>query len=236
MHLYLIRHADPVYTIDSLSTQGQREAEALALRLKEIGIHEVYCSPAGRCRKTADILKKHLKIEYTILDWLREPANIRVYQGEGDYPVWDVYGESVRSGDTLPDNDDWLEYTPFQQAELKKAWIEFRTRTDEFCVQYGYERRGYRYGRKAPNRKRIALIAHTGTVLLFLCNFLELPPPLVFTGFFIWPSSITTIFFEERSQEWAVPRALCVSDTSHLYRAGLIPQARGMGGRCDEIC
>jgi probable phosphoglycerate mutase len=70
---------------------------------------------------------------------------------------------------------------------------------------------------------------------MLLAHLLELPPSLVWCGFYSWPSSVTDIYFDERSHNWAVPRALHVADVSHLYNAGLRPQARGMGDRCDEF-
>ena len=81
----------------------------------------------------------------------------------------------------------------------------------------------------AKGDPRIALVSHNGTVLLFLAHLLALPLPLVWCGFYSWPASVSTIHFEEHSDAWAAPRALCVADTSHLRSAGLEPQPRGMG-------
>ena len=97
--------------------------------------------------------------------------------------------------------------------------------------RHGYTRIDGRYRIDRQNRDRIALFCHNGTVLLFLAHFLELPVSLTWSGFYSWPSSVTTIYFEEHSPKWAVPRALGVADVSHLYAAGLQPQPRGMGDR-----
>ena len=84
-----------------------------------------------------------------------------------------------------------------------------------------------------PNREqagnRVAIFSHNGTVLFFLAHLLELPPSLVWCGFFAWPASVTTIYFEEHSAAWAVPRALHVADVSHIIQAGLTPQPRALG-------
>jgi hypothetical protein len=53
--------------------------------------------------------------------------------------------------------------------------------------------------------------------------------PLVWSGFYAWPASVTVIHFEEQSETWAVPRALYVADTSAMRMAGLKPVPRGMG-------
>jgi probable phosphoglycerate mutase len=39
---------------------------------------------------------------------------------------------------------------------------------------------------------------------------------------------VTTVLFDERSSEWAVPRCLGVGDVSHLYAEGLPVQPRGL--------
>ncbi len=50
----------------------------------------------------------------------------------------------------------------------------------------------------------------------------------MWAGFWHAPTAVTTILFDERSEKWAVPRALCVGDTSHLYAAGLPVRPRGI--------
>ena len=75
---------------------------------------------------------------------------------------------------------------------------------------------------------------HNGSLLMMSAHLLEIPLPLIFSGFYCWPCSLTDIYFDQRSDNWAVPRALHVADVSHLIAAGLKPQARGMGDRCDE--
>ena len=53
MNLIFIRHAEPDYTIDSLTEKGFREAEMLANRTKDWNVDEVYVSPLGRAQDTA---------------------------------------------------------------------------------------------------------------------------------------------------------------------------------------
>lgn len=67
----------------------------------------------------------------------------------------------------------------------------------------------------------IAVFCHGGFGLTWLAILLGLPVVQVWSSFYLAPSSITTILMDERSLEYAVPRALAVSDTSHLYKAGL---------------
>jgi broad specificity phosphatase PhoE len=53
MRLYLMRHADPDYGIDSITPAGHLEAEALSVRLEQEKITQIFCSPLGRAKPTA---------------------------------------------------------------------------------------------------------------------------------------------------------------------------------------
>lgn len=48
MRLIFIRHAEPDYSIDSLTEKGWPGSEALAERTKRWKVDEFYCSPLGR--------------------------------------------------------------------------------------------------------------------------------------------------------------------------------------------
>ena len=62
MILYYIRHGDPTYNPDQLTPLGKRQAEAVARRLSQYGLDEIYVSSSNRaqetCRPTCEILKK----------------------------------------------------------------------------------------------------------------------------------------------------------------------------------
>jgi broad specificity phosphatase PhoE len=234
MHLYLIRHADPGYTDDSLTEQGHREAEALARRLATHGLDYLYASRTVRSLKTAEYVARLLNIPVVEETWIIEPSHLRVRQKGRAYVIWDTFGEVVRGATSLPTRQSWFEHPPFHSPEVRSMWEEFQRRSDELMARHGYRREGGRYRIERKNRERIAIVSHNGTVLLFLAHLLELPVPLVWCGFYAWPASVTTIYFEEHSRRWAVPRALGVADVSHLHVAGLEPQPRGMGaGRYD---
>lgn len=58
MKLVIIRHADPDYSIDSLTEKGWREAELLSDRIAKLDVKEFYCSPLGRAKDTASLTLK----------------------------------------------------------------------------------------------------------------------------------------------------------------------------------
>lgn len=52
MKLLMVRHADPDYSIDSLTEKGWKEAELLSGRLSKLTVKEFYVSPLGRAKDT----------------------------------------------------------------------------------------------------------------------------------------------------------------------------------------
>jgi probable phosphoglycerate mutase len=229
MRLYVVRHADPDSARDGLTPQGEREADALAARLAAERIDRLYCSVTGRSLATAQRIAGLTGLAVRQERWLNEPGHLRVGQAGRTFMLWDTFGETVRGLSPLPGHETWYRLPPFDDPAIAAAWKEFTARCDELTAAHGYVREGARYRIERQSGARIALVAHNGTVLLFLAHLLALPLPLVWCGFYAWPASVTTIHFEEHSDAWAAPRALCVADTSHLRAAGLEPQPRGMG-------
>ena len=234
MHLYLIRHADPCYNPDELTAIGHKESQALAQRLESLHVNHIYSSHMIRTLQTAKYSAELLNIPVQIRPWLMEAEQIRVLQDGVKYVIWDTYGEVVRSGEKMPSHDDWFLRSPFSSGTLYKDWLEFRATMDEFLSGFGYHRENGRYRVEKRSDDRIALFCHNGTILFLIAHLLEIPLSLVFSGIYCWPSSLTDIYFDQRSNTWAVPKALHIADVSHLIANGLKPQARGMGDRCDE--
>ena len=234
MHLYLIRHADPDYAVDGLTAQGHREAKALAERLAGHGLDCLYVSSAGRALETAKYTADRLGLSYKAEGWLLEPSQLKITQQGREYNIWDTFGETVRAINPLPGASDWDNHVSFDDEALSRTWADFRTQVDDLMARHGYTRQAGRYRIERTNRDRIAIFCHNGTILQFIAHFLELPLPLVWCGFFAWPASVTTIYFEEHSTQWAVPRALNIADVSHIIQAGLTPQPRGMGDRYER--
>ncbi|MBP5384578.1 MAG: histidine phosphatase family protein, partial [Lachnospiraceae bacterium] len=54
MKLVIIRHGEPDYEIDGLTEKGKVEADLLAERLAGFHMDEIYVSPLGRARETAE--------------------------------------------------------------------------------------------------------------------------------------------------------------------------------------
>ena len=54
MRIIFVRHGEPDYVHDCLTEKGKIQAAAAAERLRDEGIAEIYSSPLGRARETAD--------------------------------------------------------------------------------------------------------------------------------------------------------------------------------------
>ena len=72
MKLLIVRHADPDYSIDSLTPTGWEEAALLARRLSKLEVAAFYVSPLGRAKDTASLTLKAMGRTATECPWLRE--------------------------------------------------------------------------------------------------------------------------------------------------------------------
>ena len=66
MRLLIVRHADPDYSIDSLTETGWKEAKLLVPRLSKLDVKAFYCSPLGRAKDTASFTLKAMGREAEI--------------------------------------------------------------------------------------------------------------------------------------------------------------------------
>jgi broad specificity phosphatase PhoE len=230
MRLYIIRHADPDYPNNTITPQGHLEGAALARRLAAIGLDRIYCSPMGRALETARYTREAVGLPLMIEDWLaelpddwcmsRDPHNGLV--------AWDLPGEVIRAEAPYPTHDTWHEHPFYQGLELREKFERLCRDSDAFIARHGYERDGGRYRIVRPNRERIAVFCHNGLGLTWLAHLLAMPLSLFWSAFWQAPSAVTTVLFDERSPEWAVPRCLGLGDIGHLHAAGLSPQPRGI--------
>ena len=63
MLLYIVRHGDPIYSTDSLTEKGKLQAEAVGKRMADAKIDQIYSSPMGRARMTAEPACRLLGLE-----------------------------------------------------------------------------------------------------------------------------------------------------------------------------
>jgi probable phosphoglycerate mutase len=229
MRLFIIRHADPDYSIDSLTPAGHKEAQALVPRLRQLAPTHLYSSPMQRARHTAQYCADALGMPVNIEQWTAELHECRQdYQPGGRLCVWDCPGELIRAGAHRPTADDWFEMPEFSNPLYREKFQFVQDNSDAFFARRGYAREYGRYRITEPNRDRLVVFCHGGFGLWWLAHLLDIPLPLVFSGFFLPPTSVTTVLFDERSAQWATPRCLGVGDVSHLHAADLPTSRSGI--------
>lgn len=227
MRLLLIRHADPDYPNNTITAAGHREAAALAERLQRFGLDRIFTSPLGRARDTARYAAAATGLEPRILPWTVElDWPCLEQEGYGPSTVWDIHGHSIHRRSYS--RDTWLRESPFDHPGYERGFTELQAASDAFLAGHGYHRRAGAYEVRAGHREKIAVFCHGGFGLTWLSHLLNIPAPLVWAGFFLPPSSVTTILFDERSPGLAAPRCLGVGDVSHLYAHGLPVQPAGL--------
>ena len=231
MRIYLIRHGDPDYPNDSLTPTGRAEAQALAEHLAKAGIDDIYASPRGRARLTAQYTADHLakmgiSLPVNIEPWTTELDGIRDMQRNRS--LWDFDAADLRAPHILENLNGWHQTAPLNNANLAAHIERIGRESDAFLARLGYAREGALYRFTPPNRKRVALFAHLGFGLTWLAHLFHIPVPLMWAGFYLHPTSVTTVLFDERSLGLAAPRVLALGDVSHLHSAGLSPTPAGI--------
>lgn len=232
MLLHIIRHGDPDYQNDALTPAGRLEAAALAERFAREGLDRIYTSPQGRAFETMRATADRLGLAHTVLPWAREQYP-ELFLHDGDQksrPLFQFPGEVFREAEPLPTHDNWLDMPVFDEKreEVRGAVDRIVAESDTLLASLGYVREGTRYRLQRSSCERVAVFCHAGLGLTWLAHLLAMPTPLFWAGFFLAPSSVTTILFEERSADWAVPRCIALGDTGHLQAAGLPRGTRGL--------
>lgn len=194
MRLYIIRHAEPDYPRDALTTRGHAQAQALACRLAGMKIGHIYSSPMNRALETARYTAERLGLDVQIESWTRELEDWWVPdQALGERPVWQVDAATLRA--LAPGQECW---PPADLSRLQAAANGFLARHQN-----------------APDHG-IAVFCHAGFALTWLAELLAVPLPLMWAGFSLPPASITTVVFENLEGGGTAARCLGLGDVGHL--------------------
>ena len=217
MKLLIIRHGDPDYVHDSLTSTGRTEAALLAGYLKDTPIDYVYVSPLGRAQETAQPTLDAKDLSATTLEWLREFRPKVRHSGSPIVPAcaWDWLPEDWTERGIFY-TDRWYEEPAMEKAGVKEAYLNVCTAFDGLLAQHGYERSGRIYRVKQANHDTLALFCHYGLGCLLVSRLLSVSPMVLWHGLCAAPSSITTVYTEERRQGIASFRVAEYGATPHL--------------------
>ena len=225
MRILLIRHAEPDYTVDSLTPKGRTEAELLSRRLVRYDIRDFYVSPLGRAEDTAAYTLDKLGREAETLPWLRE--------FHGSYPdpetgkrrivAWDVKPRIWKAFPGVMDINTWCDAPAFAGGDVREVWDETVDGVNALLARYGCVKDGPVWHMEQNGDFTIALFCHFGLECVLLSHLLNISPMPLWHGTCAAPTSVTTLTTEERREGIAAFRMNSFGDISHLYCAGREP-------------
>ena len=228
MLLFYLRHGDPIYSPDSLTPLGHRQAEALAKRLALYGLDEIYASTSNRAQLTARPTCELLKMEPVILPWADEKyawAQLANQCPDG-HGRW-VFEQKDRvlqmtSPEARALGRKWYQHPYFEGTTYGEGIERVQREADAWLAGFGYEHDLERdlYYCKDTTPRRVALFAHQGFGLAFLSCVLDVPYNIFSTHFNMTHSGMSVIQFPEE-EGWGTPKLLQLSGDGHLYREGL---------------
>ena len=220
MRILLIRHGDPDYENDSLTEKGFREAELLAKRLASEKIDKAYVSTMGRAKDTAAPTLKAKEMDAEYVDWLREFSGRwieRPDKGRLHNICWDWLPEDWMHHEEFYRYDEWFNNPIMAAGDMESYEKEVVTQFDDMLARHGYVRDGHLYRAVRPNNDTIALFSHFGVGCVLIAHLIGASPMALWHGFCAAPTSVTTIYTEERREGIASFRVACYGDTTHLH-------------------
>lgn len=242
MRLLLIRHGDPDYEVDGLTETGKREAALLAERIAPMDISEYYVSTMGRAMETARPTLERAGRTATACDWLREFfIGVRRPDCIGLSQVpWDWLPQDYTKSPELLDREHWFEHPVFAEMNAKSAYDAVIQPFEAVLANHGYVRDGLCYHVERPNSDTLAFYCHFGVSCVLMSRMMNVSPMVLWHGIAMAPTSVTTIYTEERRPGIASFRAAAIGDISHLYAQGQAPsfsarfcEVYGNGDRVD---
>ena len=238
MRILIIRHGDPDYEHDSLTETGHREAKLLADWLaprlrsdRREGLPEgldpglfLYQSPLGRAQATAAYTLDALGMTAETLPWLREfSARIQRPDKEKATIPWDWLPEDLCREEAFFGEKSWMDPKPMAESDIREKYLEVQEGIDSLLKKHGYERDGRLYRVRSANHDTLVLFCHFGVESVILSHMLNCSLMPLWHGFCAVPTSVTTIFTEERRQGIASFRVAEFGATAHLTGAGAEP-------------
>lgn len=219
MRIIIVRHGQPNYEKDCLTEIGIKQAKTAAERLREEGIEEIYSSPMGRARQTAQETADLLGFkEIKILDFMHElPWGTEGGPLYADGHPWDISDKLVSQGWDL-NRTDWPEHPYFIKNTVTKAVREVAAATDAWLETLGYRREGayYRNIREDDAQHAVALFCHGGSSTAMLSQILNLTFPYLCATLHLGHTGIAAIRFTKVPGEICAPHMEMMGDERHI--------------------
>ncbi len=223
MRLHIIRHGDPDYENDDLTDLGKREAQALAERMERLPLVQIYASPRGRAKATAQYTADRTGMPVHILDWMREMSDLTASPDSNVLPdpvvIWNLPGHQLRQ----TNSDLFLQpLTASRFHELRTEWLDWLRQAHIQVTNVGWTN-------DSPLvDKDVAIFCHHGVGLALLSLIMDIPVSTLWRSIWLPPSSVSTVLLEQYDQNRINPRLVCIGDTSHLYPLELNNNTSGL--------
>lgn len=247
MKIIFIRHGEPDYNTDSLTKNGQIEAELLSKRVQNWDVTKFYSSPQGRAKETAMPSLKALNTEAEILDFMREFSYPIIDPETNRHGVpWDFIPSKVSNTDCFYELEDGFLKAPVIKSnpDIELNYPKVINGFDKLLEEYGYFRKDKYYINKnskerylsstiGPNNEIkdngpelkdgeketvIVIFCHLGVTCLVLSHLLNIPFEVLTHSFFMPTSSVTILTTEERWGHETSFRLQTLGDVSHLRK------------------
>ena len=219
MRLILVRHAEPNYELDCLTELGHKQAKIAAQRLINEGIEEIYSSPMGRARQTAQAFSDASGIKkIEILDFMHEirygPENDLYNQ---EWSPWAASDKMISKGQELC-TENWRELPVFIGNTATIDVDNVMKNADSLLEKWGYKREGlyYRNIRSNDDQHTIALFSHGGSSTALLSRIFNIPFPYLCATLHIPHTGITILRFDRTPGKLAVPVIELACDGRHI--------------------
>ncbi|MBQ4090105.1 MAG: histidine phosphatase family protein [Clostridia bacterium] len=220
MILYIIRHGQPNYEKDCLTELGWKQAEAVGRRMARSGINKIYASPMGRAQETATPASRLLGLEINTENWAHEIGDERLTR----YPDGVRRSVSLLQNTYLRENGNMdlgyaraYECPGMNDTEMKKAVSYIEENGNEFLERLGYKEENGVYRIIRPNDDKVALFCHAAFSRAWISVLLHIPINIMWASFDYELTGVTKLEFKNNENGVTAPKALCFSDTSHLY-------------------
>ena len=219
MRILIVRHGDPDYVKDSLTEKGWREAALLADRMAKESVDAFYVSPLGRAKATASLTLEKMGRTAEECAWLREfsPEIKRPDVTEGRDCCWDWYPKDWTKEAIFYDPEHWFDHPVMAEANVKETYEWVIKGFDDLLARHGYVRDGKIYRVENSHKGTIALYCHFGLECVLLSRLMNVSPMVLWHNTCAAPTSVTTIYSEEREEGIAGFRMQSFGDVSHLY-------------------
>ncbi len=235
MKLMFVRHAEPDYSVDSLTKKGRREAELLSQRLCRLeNVTAFYVSPLGRAQDTARYTLEKLGRTAETMTWLHEFRGRVINPETGKEQIcWDFRPRLWQPRKALHGCDTWLDDEMMQTLNTPAIWQETVEGLDGLLARHGYVRgEGNIYHVEDNQDDTIILFCHFGITAACVAHLLGISPVVMMQCFCCQPSSVTTLVTEERVKGEVVFRCMQLGDLSHLYAGNEKHSTAGLYCEC----